>query len=241
MTGVQTCALPIFHVRFIARDELPAFAEYFGDGWGKARLAGGRRYEISIEDEFIFSFLHFFKHFIFSGIGLKHIVDLWIFMEKSPNLDLAYVENELNGLKMLEFYKNVTNSIKVLFSDQKGDEKTDFIVNHVLECGTWGTEKTAAISRGVATKRKVGRSGGVRGYTILKLLFPPRKDLQVHYPVLRKHFYLLPFVWIVRWVNVAVHKRDTVAFRRREIKEISTENVNELEAKFTLVGINLLK
>ena len=227
------------HVRFVARNELPAISEYFGDGWKKASAVDGHRYEMPVEDEMIFSFVHFFKHFVFSGVGLKHIIDLWIFLEKTPGVDLNYVEHELKKLDLLDFYKNVTNSLRVLFFDEEGDEKTSFIIEHVLECGTWGTEKTAAISRGVVARKKIGKPGGVRTYTVLKLIFPPREDLQVYYPILKKHCYLLPFVWIARWVSIVAHGRNKIAFRGRELKAISTKNINDYEEKFNLVGIRL--
>lgn len=227
------------HVRFIARNELPKFADYFGDGWGKAALVEGHQYEISLEDEFVFSFLHFYKHYIYSGIGLKHIIDLWIFLEKCGKLNLDYIENELKSLGVHTFYKNVTNSIKVLFDDAKGDEKTDAIIDHVLKCGTFGTAEISAVSRGVATKQKLGKSSRVRTYTALKIIFPPRRDLKSRYPILEKHGYLLPIMWIVRWFDVLLHKRDKIAFRRKEIELISSKKIDEREEKFALVGINL--
>ena len=227
------------HVRFIARDEHPALAEYFGDGWKNARLVDGHRYEIPVEDEFIFSFVHFFKHYVYNGVGLKHIIDLWIFLEKESKMNLEYVEKELEGLGNLTFYKNVTNSLNVLFFEENGDEKTKIIIERVLECGTWGTAQTAAIRQGSSNRQNAGKLSNARAYTVFRAIFPSLKVLKKQYPILQKHAYLLPFMWVARWVEVIVHNRYKIAYLGKRIKVMSDEKIDDYEAKLRFVGINL--
>ena len=93
---------------------IPSYNEdyyvYFGDGWQRARLcaAGSSRYQMTPEDEFIYLFCHFAKHYRDGGIGIKHLADLWVYRRHYPNLDEAYLRAELEKLSLAVFYDNIT-------------------------------------------------------------------------------------------------------------------------------------
>lgn len=59
---------------------IPSYNEdyyaYFGDGWRLAKCSQGTRYALSREDEFIFIFTHFAKHFRDGGAGCRYVLDL---------------------------------------------------------------------------------------------------------------------------------------------------------------------
>ena len=57
----------------------PDLQRYYGDGWKLAKLALGNRYTYSLEDMYIFLFAHFVKHYRRSGIGIRHVLDLWLY------------------------------------------------------------------------------------------------------------------------------------------------------------------
>ena len=230
-----------YHVRLVARNEFPKCAEYFDSGWKFARKVEGHLDEMTPEAEFIFIFVHFLKHFISSGIGCKQLCDLWVFLEKYKTLDLTWVEEELEKLELHDFYKNLTNTINVWFKDADGDEKTDLISEYVLECGTWGTERTRAMGASIRSKKKVKNSRRIRLYTLLKSIFPEFREMKKQYPVLERHPYLLPFVWCGRLLRVVVVDRWKVTRKIDEIKLVSTENIETHEQKMHFIGADSLK
>ena len=43
--------------------------------------------EMSAEDEMIYIFTHYAKHYRAAGVGIKHILDLWVYKLYKPELD----------------------------------------------------------------------------------------------------------------------------------------------------------
>ena len=52
--------------------------QIFGDGCRFATHKNGFCYAMSERDEFMFVFSHFVKHYRDSGIGCRHVTDLWV-------------------------------------------------------------------------------------------------------------------------------------------------------------------
>ena len=99
--------------RYLISPQHKDYYGYFGDGWQLARPSEGfkHRFEMSDEDFFVFLFAHFTKHYRSSGIGIKHMTDIWVYLKAKPELDIKYIERELDKLKMLTFYKNVLRTV----------------------------------------------------------------------------------------------------------------------------------
>ena len=71
---------------------------YYLSPWRFAILKSGHCYQMSAEDQFVFLFVHFVKHFRGGGIGCRHVVDLWVFRKKHPEMDQSYIHQELNKI-----------------------------------------------------------------------------------------------------------------------------------------------
>ena len=55
------------------------------------------------EDEFIYLFTHFAKHYRDGGIGCRYVVDLWVFLRNNPTMDPEKIKRELDKLQLREF------------------------------------------------------------------------------------------------------------------------------------------
>lgn len=90
---------------------IPSYNEdyyaHFGDGWRLAKCSQGTRYALSREDEFIFIFTHFAKHFRDGGAGCRYVLDLWVYRRQYPDMDEGYIRGELERLQLNEFYENI--------------------------------------------------------------------------------------------------------------------------------------
>ncbi|MBO5728194.1 MAG: nucleotidyltransferase family protein, partial [Oscillospiraceae bacterium] len=63
------------------------FYSYFGDGWQLVERDKDGKARLSPEDEFAFVFVHMAKHYRGGGIGVRQLVDLWVYERMVPQLD----------------------------------------------------------------------------------------------------------------------------------------------------------
>ena len=196
------------------------FYGYFGEGWARAKLLRGTQYTMTPEDEFIFLFTHFAKHYRDGGIGCRHVVDLWVFLRSHPELDLDYIQTELKKLQLLDFYRNIRRLISTWFEDQESDSRTDFLTEFIFASGSFGQIENRVLSRAVrdANHSVLGFSGKL--LYLWQTAFPGIKILREKYTILKKHPYMLPLVWLIRpfykvlfeWRSLRQQQRNLAAF-----------------------------
>ena len=196
------------------------FYGYFGEGWARAKLLRGTQYTMTPEDEFIFLFTHFAKHYRDGGIGCRHVVDLWVYLRSHPELDLDYIQTELKKLQLLDFYRNIRRLISTWFEDQESDSRTDFLTEFIFASGSFGQIENRVLSRAVrdANHSVLGFSGKL--LYLWQTAFPGIKILREKYTILKKHPYMLPLVWLIRpfykvlfeWRSLRQQQRNLAAF-----------------------------
>lgn len=208
---------------------------YFGDGWRLAKLKNGTSYSMTDEDQLIFLFTHFAKHYRDAGIGIKHMTDLWIYRKSKRDLDEKYIEKELTVLQLYDFYTNIMNTLSVWFDGREQDEKTDFITNVIFNSGVYGTSDKHIISEAV----KISKStNNVKTNKIFKLLFPPYKDMRIKYKFLKKAPFLLPIMWIHRILMAILFKGDSIKVRAKAIDRINADDINNYQQNLNYVGLD---
>lgn len=196
------------------------FYGYFGEGWARAKLLRGTQYTMTPEDEFIFLFTHFAKHYRDGGIGCRHVVDLWVYLRSHPELDLDYIQTELKKLQLLDFYRNIRRLISTWFEDQESDSRTDFLTEFIFASGSFGQIENRVLSRAVrdANHSILGFSGKL--LYLWQTAFPGIKILREKYTILKKYPYMLPLVWLIRpfykvlfeWRSLRQQQRNLAAF-----------------------------
>lgn len=169
---------------------IPSYNEdyyaYFGDGWNLARkVADSTRYKMSREDEFVFIFTHLCKHYRDSGIGLKHLIDIWVYKRAYQGLDFGYIKRELNQLKIYEFYKNVIKTVEVWFEGKCDDEKTAYITDVAFNNGEF-LRKDAKVLSAALKEVNSGKSvKQIKRKRFFNTVFVPYKYMRDYYPVLK--------------------------------------------------------
>lgn len=210
------------------------YYEYFGDGFSRAKKVGDYAYRMSPEDEFLYLFTHFAKHYRDGGIGIKHLADLWVY-EKSVVIDADYVKTELEKLRLLKFYQNIKRVLSAWFEDGKFDEITELISKVVIESGAYGQRKRSVIA--AALRKKVANTQRSRTGSFMVRLFLPYKYMCIKYPYLKKYPFLLPIAHIIRITDALINKRSKIAMHANDIKTASPENVEGYEKELLLVGL----
>ena len=225
-----------FHKQLIPSNNKDYFA-FFGDGWDfvKPKTTGAFEYEMSKEDEFLFMFTHIAKHFRDTGIGIRYFVDLWLY-KKAFSLDEAYLENNLETLNLLTFYRNFTDTSAVWFDGKKPTDLTDFITEYVFNSCVRGTATNSALSTGLLAK-KYGKAVSGRKLTFFRLVFPDFRRMTVKYPVLKKVPVLLPFCYVARWFEALFFRRDTISAHKHELDLQTDQNIEKYEKDLKFMGI----
>ena len=208
---------------------------YFGDGWRLAKLKteGGSGYEMSNEDDFIYMFTHYAKHYRDAGIGIKHITDFYVYL-KAFSLDWSYIETELEKLQLLEFWKNTKKMIDVWFNDAECDEISAFMTHRIFNGAAYGTYEAHVLSQGVKTSKK---TKNVRRTTIFKGIFPPYQEMKTIYGYLSKAPFMLPFAWACRWVAIIFNPR-RIRQKKRNLDTLTNENIKNYQGELNYVGLD---
>ena len=191
------------------------YYEYYAKGWQLASAAdaspSARHTFKTHEDEFIFLFTHFAKHYRDGGIGLRHVTDLWVYKNAYPKMNEIYITETLAKLQLLEFYNNIMKLISVWFNNEPADEKTNFITEYIFSSGNWGSLDVHALSSAVKeaqtnTKNKEYK----KARYILHRAFPDKEFMISYFPFLKNCSYLYPLFWPVRHVHALIFKRNRV-------------------------------
>ncbi len=213
------------------------FYAFFGDGWQLARrdAAGSSEYHFSDEDEFIFIFTHFAKHYRDGGIGVLHVLDLYVYLTAKPHMDEQYLAEQLRKLKLYEFYENMRKLLEVWFAETPSDEKMDFMTEVFFGSMQYGTQRGRVIAEAA---RDNSRSAGEQLLKKLSLFFPGVASMKNRYPWLEKYPVLLPAAWVMRFCRVLFRDRDKVQRIQERQKLASEENVSSYQKDLQYVGLD---
>lgn len=223
------------HKKLVPSTEM--FGAYYSDSWKYFYPVkdGENEYVMLPSDEYIFIFLHFVKHYISGGVGIRQMLDLWVFSEKEKAIDYGYVEQQLETLGLFEFWKNIRDTLECWMNGADSTEKTDFITNFIFLSGVFGNRKNYLIANAVKSNEKPENAGKRR---ILELFFLPYSGMCIKYPVLKKHPVLLPFYWVKRLITALFFKRKKGMTHLKEFSEMNGEEIKSAKSAYEYVGLN---
>ncbi len=215
------------------------YAAYFGNGWSLAQPWEGVPgcYKMTDEDQLIYLFTHFAKHYRDGGIGIRHFTDLYVYLKAKPDLDESYIHSSLKILQLDAFYENIRCALSAVFEDGQTSAVTDLIIDVILGSGLYGTENGHILASAVRDKASCGTAKQARRKQMLHLCFPPRLVLQKKYPVLEKAPILLPVMWVVRAVSVLLRKPWELRHHQKRIKLMTNDRIDSYDQSLQAVGL----
>lgn len=211
------------------------YFKYFGDGWRLAKQSKAKpnEYEMSCEDEFIYLFTHFAKHYRDAGIGVKHLTDFYVFL-KANELDWQYVSSELERLQLLDFWKTIKTTLEVWFGDKVCDEKSAYVTHKIFGGSVYGTYEAHVLSSGAKMSKNAKK---VRRKSLFKSIFPPCSVINQRFKFLRKLPILLPFAWVLNWITIIFNPK-RIARRKKELDAQSMQNIQAYNDELSYVGLS---
>ena len=209
---------------------------YFEDCWERSRISEERCHMMTPEDEWLYLFTHFAKHFRDSGIGCRHVTDLWVFLRCFPELDEAYIDQVLEKLQLLKFHGYMKKLIKVWFEEETPEELSEVMTDYIFVSGNWGSNASSVLSGILRNAGKVGYINGKAQY-LWRYAFPDLENMQRRHKILKKAPWLQPGMWGVRLVYKVLFDKQDLKRREQELSVITQDNLRMRKEFLDFVGL----
>ena len=73
--------------------------------------------------------------------------------------------------------------------------------------------------------------------TLKNLIFLPRAIMKTKFPILEKFPFLLPIMWVVRWIDAVFNKQKSIKSSVNQLDHINDETVNSYNEELAKVGL----
>ncbi|MBQ2687376.1 MAG: nucleotidyltransferase family protein [Clostridia bacterium] len=183
------------------------------------------------EHFYLHLFFHLYSHFRDRGCGIRFFTDLLVFQQFIKNTDYQFVEDTLKQHNMLDFYNSVQKLMGYFFFDEVADENTLTVAEFILKNKTIETSKNRFANLNFLEKFKY----------LLKIWFPPAKELAFRYPVLNKAPVLLPVCWVRRFFYSLFFKRSAFKQQTDNIKNLNSKKFKDIRKVRKLATKNNIK
>jgi hypothetical protein len=221
------------------------YDDFFKNAWDYAYPVNQATYQLEKEFELIYLLIHLIKHFHSSGVGLRSILDIGLFVRAyEKDLDLKTLEGYLTKTQTKRFFINLMKLNKVYFNlnplpiythDEPLDDlfyKT--ITTYILRSGIHGhgSSFNNFVGRMSVNKRNDKKTFSY----IIRMVFPRLSDMQGMYPILYKVKLLLPLFWGVRAFKLLFLRTKRSFTRLKQIKA-SKKNLDQTIELYNQLGI----
>ena len=183
------------HYTLIEDDYLPKASRMLQSVWDCTLPAPGCHYHMEMSNQMFmyYHIVHMAKHFLHGGCGIRPFLDLWL-MQKKVRIDADQLRKMLEESSLSKFYDTATALSHVWLSGNRHNAVTKEMEQFVLKGGLYGTfANYAAVS---------ANQGETKADAWLKIIFLPRRNLEVIYPNLKTKPYLYPFYQVKRWFRI---------------------------------------
>ncbi len=212
-------------------EQLKAVNSILNTVWEQSTLDDSSQYGYKMSDSiFLFYHLaHMAKHFFGGGCGIRPFIDLWLLKENgycnSPQL-----YELLKSANLTTFYESTMKLIRVWFEGETHSAVSEQMELFILTGGVYGTASNSAAVKAARGETKLR--------SFFKLMFLPRKSLEVIYPNLRKYPILYPFYQIKRWFRIFNRsKRSHIENLTAARNAINTNEANQTKILLQDLGL----
>lgn len=152
----------------------------------------------SADDHILYIILHAYMHFLNAGVGIRQIMDVAVFA-RNNTIDYPLLFRRLSAAGAAEFASAVMLVACRYFGlelagiescpEFDGEIAVEPLVRDILSGGIYG---------GGLDRRHAALVTSSENHSFMRALFPRKERLWERFPVLRRHGWLLPAVWVKR-------------------------------------------
>lgn len=188
---------------------------------------------VSLDNDYhlLFLILHFVKHFLHSGVGIRQVLDIIMYIEKyHQNINWNKI---FEILKYFQIYELMIN-VFALAHDYLAFDCPDIpiqnsnyqdLLNDIMNAGIFGQSSNERIHSSTITLNALSDGNT----NIFKSIFPSLKEMKGKYEYLHSYPFLLPIAYISRIYHYIIQKQDS-----RKTIEIGQQRV-ELLKKYKVI------
>lgn len=172
------------------------FCPDFSFVWNRANNENGIKHNMAIEDVYLHSLAHMYKHFVFGGFGIRFIIDNYLIIKQfKDSLDEEYISMRIEEMQLEDFRKTVDSFSISFFEGELTPEQVAFAKERLL-VGVYGSH----IENVEEIYKRFQNGNGKKSIFsfILKRIFPSKNQMISNYPSLKDKPYLLPWYYVVR-------------------------------------------
>lgn len=206
------------------------YIDYLDSVWDRAVPCKDKTYtyEMTIEDEFIYNIIHLVEHFKQGGVGIRFIMDVWVY--NNIRMNREYLKNELEKLHLYDFYITISQIAEYWFGNGESTELLEKLGEFICSSGIFGNRENVSAMA-------VSENGG-KLMTFIKSCFPNYKAMVSLYPWLEKCPILLPIAWIIRIFRGLTKKKNNVRVQLKNIKDGDTQKGKEIRDFYKECGLD---
>lgn len=216
------------------------FYAYYKNEWDFCKIKNNYEYVMSKEDFYIYIFTHYAKHYKNGGIGIVHVLDIWILKSQWSDMDFNYINNQLKKLELEEFYYNTMKLISAWFEDGDNTEITDIMTKFILTSGAYGTFLNAQLSQAAKQTENLGNAKKARQALYFQRLFLSYDRMCRLYPFLKKNKLLLPFCQIHRLVKALLFRKQELLDIKKILDSTNDEQIIKYKTNLEKVGLKYI-
>lgn len=187
------------------------FYKHFVNILKESPLYIGKNYihKMSFEDMYIFSTVHFYKHFIGGGSGIRFLLDLQVLNNNLPeNFNKSYVENKMKDMGIYDFHCKMSELAQKSFNGTEKKTNGDrLICKYLYLQGCFGSESGYILQM---IEKKAKRNKSLRFFYFLWYKFMYQERRFRYYPILKKYYFLLPVCFLHRIFKSAFFDRKNI-------------------------------
>ena len=198
------------HRALIDKDDYESWNNYFDNVFDKLtkKSENSLEYVFKEEDFYIYFMVHTYKHYAGGGMGLRTILDVYLYLRKNKELDFSYVEKELGKLNIADFEKQFRKLCFDVFSVNESDAKADWyeglptdeknMLDYIMGAGTYGNVDNLVAN-------KLGDDDDVKKSKfkyVFRRVFPDYKSFKKYHPLICRYKVLVPFGYLFRIIKL---------------------------------------
>lgn len=225
-----------------------AHIDVLQDAWQRKIPVEGSEYRLSHEDELIYLLAHLAKHMYSSGVGIRSVLDIGIFMKAyETSLDRARVHALIAQAGLMTFFSNLLALNQSWFhvefheaynvptiSDVFYDDITNYVIGSGIHGHAAGFNQALPGITKVAVRDQTVRRSRIK--YLFRVMFPKYKELLPAHPVLKRWKILLPWFWVKRWFRL-IFKQTRRSIRKLKAVNVDSETIATHMALFQELGL----
>lgn len=208
------------HRNLFEKREIESLYNYYKDIQAKLIPLNDDKLELCFSDEdfYVYMVAHDYKHYGFGGIGLRSLLDLFVFLRKRKDiLDWEYISKELGCLGLSEFEQSHRGLAYAAFADKSLTEEEKESLLYYVTSGTHGTKDQSLANR-LSKAMSDDDSASSKRHYLKRRIFLSGDDLKNRYPFFYQHKWLVPALHIYRLSKAVFVKPRTVMHEYKKVK-----------------------